>query len=105
MEEQRWTEITRKALQLRRQLHDMPEKAFCEVQTKGTLIRFLTENTNLEVADRGSWFFACKKATHATGRTAVALRADMDAVCGKDGVYGHYCGHDGHSSILAGLAL
>lgn len=105
MEEQRWTEITRKALQLRRQLHGMPEKAFCEVQTKGTLFRFLTENTNLEVADRGSWFFACKKATHATGGTAVALRADMDAVCGKDGVYGHYCGHDGHSSILAGLAL
>ena len=29
----------------------------------------------------------------------------MDAVCGKDGVPGHYCGHDGHSSILAGLAM
>ena len=29
----------------------------------------------------------------------------MDAVCAKGGQPGHYCGHDGHSSILAGLAL
>ena len=34
-----------------------------------------------------------------------AFRADMDAVCAKGGQPGHYCGHDGHSSILAGLAL
>ena len=27
------------------------------------------------------------------------------AVCGKDGKPGHYCGHDGHSSILCGVAL
>ena len=26
-------------------------------------------------------------------------------MCGKDGVPGHYCGHDGHSSIPAGLEI
>lgn len=35
----------------------------------------------------------------------IAFRADMDAVCGKDGKPGHFCGHDGHSSVLCGLGL
>ena len=34
----------------------------------------------------------------------MAFRADMDAVCGSDNKAGHYCGHDGHCAILAGLA-
>ena len=46
-----------------------------------------------------------KKAEKESGKAPIAFRADMDAVCGKDGKPGHYCGHDGHSSILCGVAL
>ena len=38
-------------------------------------------------------------------RKCIAFRADFDAVVGKDGCAAHFCGHDGHSAILAGLAL
>ena len=35
----------------------------------------------------------------------IAFRADYDAVTCADGQPRHLCGHDGHSAILAGLAL
>ena len=35
----------------------------------------------------------------------IAFRADFDAVVCQDGCAHHLCGHDGHSAILAGLAL
>lgn len=68
-------------------------------------MNFIAENTALYIMDCGSWFYVLKKACVPAEKGAIAFRADMDAVCGKDGIYGHYCGHDGHSSILAGLAL
>ena len=89
---------------LRKTLHSMPEKSGEEIKTKACLMAFLKENTSLQTEDRGSYFFAYAKA-HGAKMPPVAFRADMDAVCGKDGKPGHFCGHDGHSSILSGLAL
>lgn len=89
---------------LRKTLHSMPEKSGEEIKTKACLMAFLKENTSLQTEDRGSYFFVYAKAPGAK-MPPVAFRADMDAVCAHDGKPGHFCGHDGHSSILSGLAL
>lgn len=109
---------------LRRRLHSIPEASMHETQTKAMLMSFLKENTELEIVDRGAWFYAVLKVPDdrmgdenndsdesrqitekSVKRLPIAFRADMDAVCGQDGQPGHYCGHDGHSSILCGAAV
>lgn len=89
-------------LALRQQLHKNAELSGCETKTKEILKEFLTKYTNLEIIDRGNWFYA-KKEGH--GGHKIAFRADFDAVAAPDGMPKHMCGHDGHSSILAGTAL
>ncbi len=105
--------ILEKVKALRGCLHKIPERSLEEVKTKQMLMTFLKENTSFELVDNGGWFYAFHKADQTNSeevasesvKSPIAFRADMDAVCGKDGKPGHYCGHDGHSSILAGLAL
>lgn len=94
-----------KIIALRKKLHEIPERSLAETKTKQTLMQFLQENTTLSIVDCGKWFYAVRKADVGDRKAPVAFRADMDAVCAKGGQPGHYCGHDGHSSILAGLAL
>lgn len=99
-------EIVEKITELRHDLHGIPEESMQETKTKQMLENFLTRNTKLEIEDRGRWFCAVKRgAGKASGKQPIAFRADMDAVCGKDGKPGHYCGHDGHAAALAGFAL
>lgn len=102
-------ELMTKIYDLRHRLHGIPEASMHEMQTKAVLISFLRENTDLEIVDRGAWFYAVLKSSYDRigdeGRPPIAFRADMDAVCGQDGKPGHYCGHDGHSSILCGTAV
>lgn len=113
---------------LRRDLHECPELAFQETKTKEMLKAFICQRTSLELIDLGTCFCFVKKAGRAEGEAfntpqdapivpnafcedvdislePIAFRADFDAVAGKDGRAGHYCGHDGHSAALAGLAL
>ena len=101
-------ELMTKIYDLRRRLHSIPEASMHEMRTKAVLMSFLRENTDLEIVDRGAWFYAVLKSSDDRigdeERTPIAFRADMDAVCGQDGKPGHYCGHDGHSSILCGAA-
>ena len=101
-------ELMIKIYDLRRRLHSIPEASMHEMRTKAMLMSFLRENTDLEIVDRGAWFYAVLKSSYDIigdeERTPIAFRADMDAVCGQDGKPGHYCGHDGHSSILCGAA-
>lgn len=117
-------ELMMKIYDLRHRLHDIPEASMHETQTKAMLMAFLKENTDLEIVDRGAWFYAVLKVPDDrmwdadndcdegrplnekdAKRPSIAFRADMDAVCGQDGKPGHYCGHDGHSSILCGTAV
>lgn len=117
-------ELMTKIYDLRHRLHNIPEASMHETQTKAMLMSFLKENTDLEIVDRGAWFYAVLKSTDdgmsdenndrddsrqiaekSANRSPIAFRADMDAVCGQDGKPGHYCGHDGHSSILCGTAV
>lgn len=88
---------------LRKELHDTPELSGEEFKTRHHLITFLEEHTSVEIHDFGSWFYAVHRAPNA--QETIALRADHDAIRHPNGHAFHGCGHDGHSAILAGLAL
>ncbi|MCM3670709.1 amidohydrolase [Mesobacillus maritimus] len=101
------------AKQLRHELHRYPELSNHEVWTKQHLIDFLQVHTNLEVVDKGAWFYAVYQA--GKGKKNLAFRADFDALpidetislpyASKVAGVSHKCGHDGHSASLAGFAL
>ena len=80
---------------------------------KQHLIEFLKTHTNLEIVDRGRWFYAIYHSK--VGRRNIAFRADFDALPIEETInlpYGsecpgvsHKCGHDGHAATLCGFAL
>ncbi|CAM5209348.1 N-acetyldiaminopimelate deacetylase [Lysinibacillus sphaericus] len=80
---------------------------------KEHLINFLKTYTNLEIVDKGNWFYAIYYAQSATQN--IAFRADFDALPMDEVIdlpwasqfpgKAHKCGHDGHAATLAGLAL
>ena len=106
-------ENLKKVTELRHELHRYPELSGEETQTKKTLVTFLKDNTDLEITDRGKWFYAEYHPEHAKG--SIAFRADMDALKMNETTKlpyrsvhagaAHKCGHDGHSAALAGLCL
>lgn len=91
--------------ELRRRLHDCPERSGRERRTLSAIRDFLARNTTLRLEDRGGWLLA----THDEGEglPRIGFRADMDALPLEGTADGavHRCGHDGHSAILCGLAL
>ncbi|MFD1030216.1 amidohydrolase [Metaplanococcus flavidus] len=101
------------AKRLRHELHQHPELSNEEVWTKKHLIDFLKSNTELEIVDKGNWFYAAYRAKE--GERNVAFRADYDALPMDEVIdlpYGskfprkaHKCGHDGHAATLAAFAL
>ncbi len=102
------------AIQLRHELHAHPELSYQEVWTKQHLIDFLKENTtNLEIVDKGKYFYA--KYIAGEGKPNIAFRADFDALPIPETIdlpwgsqfpgISHKCGHDGHAATLAGFAL
>lgn len=100
------------AKELRHELHSHPELSNEESWTKGRLMEFLRKNTNLEIVDRGLWFYAIYRAGE--GKKNIAFRADFDAIPVADEIdapyksqvpgVGHKCGHDGHAASLAAFA-
>ena len=100
---------------LRHELHTHPELSYEEVWTRQRLIDFLKEHTsNLEIIDEGKkYFYAAYRAGE--GKKNIAFRADFDALPIPETIdlpwastisgVAHKCGHDGHSSALAGFAL
>jgi amidohydrolase len=100
---------------LRHELHTHPELSYEEVWTRQRLINFLKEHTNnLEIVDEGKkYFYAIYRA--GKGKRNIAFRADFDALPIPETIdipwastipgVAHKCGHDGHSSSLAGFAL
>ena len=101
------------AIKLRHDLHEHPELSNEETWTKGHLMAFIHANTNLEVIDKGNWFYAACRA--GDGRPNIAFRADFDALPIEETIdlpwgskipgVSHKCGHDGHSATLAAFAL
>ena len=101
------------AKQLRHELHQHPEISNEEVWTKQHLLNFLKKHTELEIVDRGLWFYAIYRAGE--DKKNIAFRADFDALpmpevidlphASKNPGVSHKCGHDGHAASLAGFAL
>lgn len=99
--------------ELRHELHANPEPSNYEVWTKNHIVEFLVKHTNLEIVDRGKWFYAVYHAGR--DKANIGFRADFDAIPMDEKIdlpYGsknkgvsHKCGHDGHSAALAGFAL
>ncbi len=102
-------------IEFRRDLHRHPELGYQEHRTSAKVQEKLTEFGIDFVAGlaKGTGVLGYLPATQPGGRT-VALRADMDALpileqTGKpyssanEGVM-HACGHDGHTSVLVGVA-
>ncbi|WP_138160504.1 M20/M25/M40 family metallo-hydrolase [Peptoniphilus catoniae] len=92
-----------KIKKLRQVLHANPELSGREVKTKEIVINFLEKNTSLKLVDMGKWFYAL----HFEGDSykTIAIRSEIDAISNGEGGAFHGCGHDGHMSILCGLAL
>jgi amidohydrolase len=105
--------IKEELISLRRNFHQCPELGMQEFKTAQTIIEYL-KNLGLSVVTHigGTGVVAVLEGT-SPGKTLL-LRADMDALplydkkkvkyrSQNDGVM-HACGHDGHMSILLGVA-
>lgn len=117
-------EYLEKIIRLRHELHEFPELSLQETHTKARLMSFIKGNTSLNITDMGAWFYVSKLPASFSGASsdeslsslkAIGFRADMDALPINETLnlpyrsrvpdVSHKCGHDGHSSALAGLAL
>ena len=92
--------MDKQIIELRKILHNNPERAFKEINTKRIISEFLKENTNFTVVDKGDYIYAFKKSKG----NPIAFRCDMDGVVEKGDVVKHLCGHDGHCAIVCALA-
>ncbi|MDR1834903.1 MAG: M20/M25/M40 family metallo-hydrolase [Fusobacteriaceae bacterium] len=92
-----------KILNLRKTLHEHPNLSLNERKTTERLMEFLRENTDLEIIDKGDWFYAAHREKGA--QKNIAFRCDTDAIPGEDGKPYHGCGHDGHMALVCALAL
>ena len=103
----------KKYQQIRRHLHAHPEVALEEHQTANFIREFLKVQTNAEVIPVGGTGTLAVFKGNVSG-TSVMIRGDIDALPIQEinsfdyqstvkGV-SHKCGHDGHTTILLGLA-
>ena len=88
---------------LRDLLNGVPCTSGNEFTTKEFLMAFLGNCGELAIQDMDNWFYA----VHYEDDTLpwVAVRADMDAILDSEGHPFHGCGHDGHSAVVACLAV
>ena len=109
----KFTRATRYAVQIRRQLHQMPELGY---QERDTCKLIAHELRNLNIPFQTGLAGGTGIAALIKGRseTCVALRAEMDALpvtettgarweSRRPGMM-HACGHDGHMSVVLGAA-
>lgn len=106
-------ELSEEIVKVRRDLHQIPELGFEEYKTNSYIMSFL-ENLNVDIVEKtaGTGVVAYFKGNE--GKKTVAFRADIDALpvvekndisyCSKHEGKMHACGHDGHTTILLGLA-
>ncbi len=105
--------LTPKIAAFRRDIHAHPELAFNEKRTAEKVADYL-EALGLEVHRGIARTGVVAKLSHGSGKRAIGLRADMDALpltelntfphhSTHDGKM-HACGHDGHTAMLLGAA-
>lgn len=102
-----------KLTQIRRTFHANPEVSEHEFETQKRILAFLDEETNAIVSKVGKTGVLASFTSKETGPT-IMIRGDIDALpiietntfdykSKTEGV-SHKCGHDGHTTILLGLA-
>ncbi len=99
-------------IQLRRQLHQIPEIAFNEHRTKSLLMSYLQEMDAIKIHEFANSPGILVEYSHGEGSYKL-FRADMDALpvteqtgcdfASKSPGMMHACGHDVHMAILMGL--
>lgn len=90
-------------IELRHTLRKNPELSEHEFHTREILKTFISDHcSNFKIVDQGRWFYLWKAGN--PGEKTLAFRADHDAIMNTKGEVFHGCGHDGHSTMLAGLA-
>lgn len=105
--------IANQVVTWRRHMHMHPELSFREHETAEFVFQTLSGMPGLAVSRPTATSVVARLTAGAPGRT-IALRADIDALpiaeendvpykSRRDGVM-HACGHDGHTSILLGVA-
>ena len=105
-------DLEQKIISFRRSLHQIPELDFDLSETRAFLLSVL-EPLSFEIRDLGKAGFSVF--IDAGKDETIAFRSDMDALAvteKEDCAFGskhagrmHACGHDGHMSILLGLAV
>lgn len=102
-----------RAAALRHELHRHPELSMQEDWTVKHLQAFLRDHADVEIHDRGHWFYAVYRAKNPRG--SIAFRADIDALPIDEAPellpyssevphIAHKCGHDGHAATMAAFA-
>ncbi|KAJ6243239.1 clan mh [Anaeramoeba flamelloides] len=98
----------KRILKVYNELFENPEPSGSEKQTSKILINYLRNHTNPNrlLTNVGGYGVIADYSFGEKSNNTVLLRADMDAVpVPKHGkLYSHQCGHNGHMSILLGVA-
>lgn len=107
-------EIKNELIDIRRDIHMHPEVGFEEVRTSNLIKDFLKDEGIEYISVAGTGVCGIIRGTKEGSGKTIGIRADMDAlpiqdnkVCEyKSTVKGkmHACGHDGHTTILLGVA-
>ena len=92
-----------KIVNLRKELNKYPGLSWNEKEAMEIIKKFIRENSDMKIVETDKWFYAIHKEKSA--KKNIAFRADLDAIKNEDDSLYHGCGHDGHSAILAGLAI
>ncbi len=105
--------MIKKIIELRHQLHQYPEVSNNEFKTSERILNFMNPFMPDEIINLGKTGKAFVFSGKAPGKTVV-FRAELDALpiqeissldyASVNKNVSHVCGHDGHMSVLAGLA-
>lgn len=105
--------LLNKLTEIRKMLHAHPEVSEHEFETQKRIIAFLENETSATISKVGKTGVLATFATNESGPT-IMIRGDIDALPiveindfeHKSTIEGasHKCGHDGHTTILLGLA-
>ena len=87
---------------LRCRLNDNAELSGQEEKTMQLLADFIQAHSDFQIVREQGYLYAYR--SMGAQLPAIAFRADIDGIKGEHGGARHGCGHDGHMTIVAGLA-
>lgn len=115
LQEDSLSEILQQAVLLRQHLHQNPELSGKEINTTQHIRAFIEKTNPTQIIDLAEGKGLAAIYDSKRPGPVLLFRADTDALpinetieifyCSENKNISHKCGHDGHSAILAGLAL